>query len=74
MAAMRLTDPELDFWVDVQLRCFRGRWLAVADLAGTADVGVAIDRDVAILFALWSLGAEVASRMARQALNDPPLP
>jgi hypothetical protein len=28
----RLTHPEFGFWVDVRLREFDGRWLAVADI------------------------------------------
>ena len=64
LIASRLTDPELVFWVDVRLRKFGGAWLATADLAGTPDVGVSTDRDVAVLFALWSLGPDVARRMA----------
>ncbi|HLX33731.1 MAG TPA: hypothetical protein VKR30_00645 [Candidatus Limnocylindrales bacterium] len=59
----RLTDPELDFWVDVRLRQFGDTWLATADLAGTPDVGASRDRDLAVLFALWSLGSDVARRM-----------
>jgi hypothetical protein len=66
ITALRLTDPELDFWVDVQLRRFGGKWLASADLAGTPDVGVAATPDLAALFALWSLGPDVAMRMATQ--------
>ena len=33
LTLLRLTDPELDFWVDLRLRQFGGRWLAAADLA-----------------------------------------
>ena len=66
LTALRLTDPELDFWVDVRLCQFGGTWLAAADLAGTPDVGVSTDRDLAVLFALWSLGPDVARRMASQ--------
>ena len=39
MQHLRFTHPELDFWVDVRLREFDGRWLAVADLAGEPDIG-----------------------------------
>ena len=66
LTELRLTDPELDFWVDVRLRQFGGTWLAAADLAGTPDVGVSTDRDLAVLFALWSLGPDVARRMVSQ--------
>lgn len=33
MRVLRLTHPALDFWIDVRLRQFDGRWLAVAELA-----------------------------------------
>lgn len=39
MQHLRLTHPDLDFWIDVRLREFDGRWLAVADLADTPEVG-----------------------------------
>ena len=55
VSELRLTDPELDFWVEVRLR--------QVDLAGTPDVGVSTDRDLAVLLALSSLGREVARRM-----------
>lgn len=61
---LRLSDPELDFWVDVRICHLDGKWLAVADLAGTPDFGVSRDADLAVLFALWSLGSDVARRMA----------
>lgn len=64
LPSLRLTDPELGFWVDVRLCHLDGKWLAVADLAGTPDVGVSRDVDLAVLFALWSLGSDVARRMA----------
>lgn len=40
MQHLRLTHPALDFWIDVRLREFNGRWLAVADPAGTPEVGM----------------------------------
>ena len=52
--ARRLTDPDLDFWVDLRLMRQSDRWLAVADLAGEPEVGLGPTRQVAILFALWS--------------------
>ena len=29
MRRLRLVHPDLDFWIDVRLRQFDGRWLAV---------------------------------------------
>ncbi len=66
LTALRLTDPDLDSRVDVRLCQFGGTRLATADLAGTSDVGVSTDRGLAVLLALWSLGSDVARRMARR--------
>lgn len=44
---LRLTDPALEVWVDVRLRRINRRWLAVADLAGTPDVGISTDPNLA---------------------------
>jgi len=38
-AVLRPHHSELDFWVEVRLREFDGRWLTVADLAAEPDVG-----------------------------------
>jgi hypothetical protein len=35
----RLRAPGLDFYVDVRLRGFEGRWVAVADIAGDQELG-----------------------------------
>jgi hypothetical protein len=67
ITAIRVTDPDLDFWVDIRLLRFRGKWMAVADLAGTPEVGVSNDGGLAVLLALWELGSETACRMASQA-------
>jgi hypothetical protein len=37
---LRLTDPDLEFWIDVHLAELNGRWLAVADLADTPERGL----------------------------------
>lgn len=67
---LRLTDPDLDFWIDLRLGKFGRAWMAVADLAGTPEVGVSTDRDVAILYALWPLGATVAQRMVTKVRGN----
>jgi hypothetical protein len=53
---LRMTNPDLDFWIDVRLRDFDGRWLAVADLADTPDIGTGDTAEAALLGALASLG------------------
>jgi len=61
-----LTHPDLDFWIDVGLRDFDGRWLAVADLADTPDVGVGETAEQALRGALASLGEGLAKELAVQ--------
>jgi len=55
----RLTHPDLDFWIDVRLREFDGRWLAVADLTDEPDIGVGETQEEALRGALASLGPEL---------------
>lgn len=64
---LRLTHRGLDFWVDVRLSEFDGRWLAVADLADEPDVGTCSDPRAAIAGVLAALGEPFASEMARAA-------
>jgi len=61
--ALRLTHPGLDFWIDVRFLELDGRWLAVADLAGSPEIAVSTEQDLALLFALWPLGPAVATRL-----------
>lgn len=67
-AALRLTHPDLPFWVDVRLMENDGRWLAVADLADEPDVGTGDDPRTAIAAALASLGEPYVTDMADQAM------
>ena len=67
LTRFRLTAPELGFWVEVRLRQVDGAWLAVADLAGTPELGLSSDRARARFVALWPLGPEVAARLASGA-------
>jgi len=70
MTHLRLTHPDLDFWIDVRLSEWDGRWLAVADLADEPDVGTAADAREAIRGALASLGEPIATEMAEGAGLD----
>ncbi len=63
---LRLEHPALDFWVDVVLMRENGRWLAVADLAGTPEPAAADRADLALLLALWPLGPAIAQRLVRR--------
>jgi len=60
---LRLTDPEVEFWVDVRLRRFGKTWLAVADLASTPEMAVASRPDLAVILSLWPLGHALAGRL-----------
>ena len=64
MQHLRLTHPELDFWVDVRLREWDGRWLAVGDLADEPDVGTGMEPREALRPALLSLGPKLADESA----------
>jgi hypothetical protein len=63
---VRLTHPELGFWVDVRLRECDGRWLAVADLADEPDIGLGASAAEAVRGALDALGTRYAAAMAKQ--------
>ena len=62
-----LTHRDLALWIDVRLREFDGRWLAVADFADEPDVGVGHDPRVALREALMALGPRMASELAESA-------
>jgi hypothetical protein len=53
---LRLASPQLDFWVDVRLFSFGGKWLAVAMIADEAELGLGLGATEAIAGALSSLG------------------
>jgi hypothetical protein len=65
----RLTAPSLDFWVDVRLRGYGERWMAVADIAGESEVGLGVTPQAALAGSLAPLGDEAASAF----LADPQL-
>lgn len=67
---LRISDPNLDFWIDVRLMEHNGRWLAVADLADTPELGVGHDPQSALREALSPFGSTVAERVARWALTE----
>jgi hypothetical protein len=59
----------LDFWVDVRLRDFDGRWLAVAEINGEPEIGLGRTAHEAVAAALSPLGREAAARL----MADPSL-
>ena len=68
VASMRLTHLDLDFYVDVRLTRFEGRWLATADLAeDRPDVGSGDTPREAVRSVLRALGEPYATEMAESA-------
>jgi hypothetical protein len=65
----RLGAPSLDFYVDVRLRAFGGRWLAVADIAGEYEIGVGTDVCTALTGSMECLGPDATALL----LSDPQL-
>ena len=62
----RLTAAGFEFWVDVRLRSWGDRWLAVADISGEPEIGLGQTARRALEGALESLGR----RAARAFLAD----
>lgn len=56
----RLTTPAVDFWVDVRVRSWGDRWLAVADISGEPEIGLGRTAHQALAGALVALGPEAA--------------
>jgi len=50
--------------VNVRVMRLADRWLTVAELAGKPEVGLGPSRAVAVLFALWPLGEQLARQFA----------
>ena len=66
---IRLRTSQLDFYVDVHLRNFEGRWLAVAEIADEPEIGLGRTARDALVGALSSLGAASTAAL----LADPRL-
>lgn len=73
MPHMRLTHPALDFWIDVRLRQVDGRWLAVADLAGTPELGTGDTAEQALRGALAPFGPKLRDDLVAGARQLGPL-
>jgi hypothetical protein len=63
----RLTASDLDFWVDVRLRSFGDRWIAVADIGGDPEIGVGATAREALAGSLGSLGDRAATAFLADA-------
>lgn len=61
--SFRLQAPSLDFWVDVRLREFSGRWLAVAEISGEREIGLGRSAREALAASLSSLGGRAAAAL-----------
>ena len=60
---VRLTNPALDFWVDVNVISYQGRWMAVATFCDEPEVGLGSSAREAIGQALAALGDEARDRL-----------
>jgi len=68
MTHLRLTHPDLDFWIDVRLREFDGRWLAVADLADEPEVGLGPSEEQALPGALEAFDPRITDDLGQSAM------
>jgi len=65
----RLSASSLVFYVDVRLRSFGERWIAVADISGDSELGLGTSAREALAGALSTLGAQATTAL----LADPRL-
>ena len=71
VTSMRLTHPDLDFWVDVTIYERDGCYMATADLAeDSRDVGVGETPQEAVRAALEALGEPYATEMTESVPRD----
>jgi len=66
---IRIRAPKLDFYVDVRLRNFGARWLAVALIADDYEIGLGHTAGEALAASLSSFGPTAAEAL----LADPQL-
>jgi hypothetical protein len=66
---LRLRASDLPFWVDVRLRSFGDRWIAVVEIVDEMDLGVGLSAREALTAALSPLG----QRATLALLSDPQL-
>ena len=72
---LRLTHPDLDFWVTVEVHERDGRYMATADVGeDSQDVGVGDTAQEAVKEALESLGEPYANEVAAGAGSTPSRP
>ena len=64
---VRLSSASLGFYVDIRLRDFDGRWLAVADIAGEYEIGVGTDCRMALTGSLVSFGPDATELLVFDA-------
>ena len=65
MRRMRLSCPELDFWVDVSVFNKEHRWLAIAMIGGEPEMGTGTSAFEATRIALAELGPEASHSLLR---------
>jgi len=63
----RLSASRLDFYVDVRLRDFDGRWLAVSDISGEHEIGLGCNPREALAASLAALGTAATAALLADA-------
>lgn len=69
MRHLRLTHPDLPFWIDVRGRDFGGRWLVVADLADEPEVGIGTTVEEAMERAFGAFAWPIRRHLRLQAVE-----
>jgi hypothetical protein len=71
---LRLTAPSLDFWVDVHLRSFGGRWIAVAEITDEKELGLGSTSREALASAISVFGQPVVEKLLATLPDRPASP
>ena len=72
MRHLRLSHSDLDVWIDVRLREFDGRWLAVADLADAPEVGTGETPQEALRGALAAFEEKLRDELVASGASEDP--
>ena len=67
---LRLTHPDLDFWIDVRVREFDRRRLAIANLAEQPEIGMGDTVEAALNGAPAVIGPRRSEELRASALDE----
>jgi hypothetical protein len=62
-----LAHPDFDFWIDVRIHDFGGRWLAVADLSDQPEMGIGESMETALDGALAAFETHLRRELSNSA-------